>query len=196
MTKSSSIFIVFSLLVLASCGCDNKRTLPEPDGKFERYTQDLVMHSEIMGTDIKYSVLLPASYVADKDKKYPVVYMLHGLGDDHNSWNGKYLTANSKIKTLESSGKISEMIYIFPDGFTSYYCNYYTGKYNYMDMFINELVPHVDANYRTIPDREHRSITGYSMGGFGAMVLPEKHPETFKPLADKGFDLDEIPIVR
>ena len=179
MTKSSSIFIILSLLVLASCGCDNKRTLPEPDGNFERYTQDLVMHSEIMGTDVKYSVLLPASYVAEKDKKYPVVYMLHGLGDNHNSWNGKYLTANSKIKTLESSGKISDMIYVFPEGFTSYYCNYYTGKYNYMDMFINELVPYIDANYRTIPDREHRSITGYSMGGFGAMVLPEKHPEVF-----------------
>lgn len=179
MTKSKTIFVILSLLALVSCGCDNKRTLPEPDGNFERYTQDLVMHSEIMGTDIKYSVLLPASYVADKDKKYPVVYMLHGLGDNHNSWNGKYLTANSKIKTLESAGKISEMIYIFPDGFTSYYCNYYTGKYNYMDMFINELVPHIDANYRTIPDREHRSITGYSMGGFGAMVLPEKHPEVF-----------------
>ena len=77
------------------------------------------MHSEIMGTDVKYSVLLPASYVAEKDKKYPVVYMLHGLGDNHNSWNGKYLTANSKIKTLESSGKISDMIYVFPEGFTS-----------------------------------------------------------------------------
>lgn len=179
MTKSKTIFVILSLLALVSCGCDNKRTLPETDGTFERYTQDLVMHSEIMGTDIMYSVLLPASYVAEKDRKYPVVFMLHGLGDTHNSWNGKYLTANQKIKSLEASGKISDMIYVFPEGFSTYYCNYYTGKYNYMDMFIDEFVPHVDANYRTIPDREHRSISGYSMGGFGAMVLAEKHPETF-----------------
>ncbi len=179
MIKSRTIIVVIFLLAIVSCGCNNKRTLPEPDGTFERYTQDLIMHSNIMGIDIKYSVFLPESYVAEKGKKYSVVYMLHGLGDNHNSWNGKYLTANSKIKSLESSGKISEMIYIFPEGFTTYYCNYYTGKYNYMDMFINELVPYIDANYRTIPDRDHRSITGYSMGGFGAMVLAEKHPETF-----------------
>ena len=179
MTKSRTLFVILSLLALVSCGCDNKRTLPEPDGTFERYTQDLVMHSDIMGTDIPYSILLPASYVAEKDKTYPVVYMLHGLGDNHNSWNGKYLTANSKIKTMESAGKISEMIYVFPEGFTTYYCNYYTGKYNYMDMFVKELVPYIDANYRTIPDREHRGTIGYSMGGFGAMVLAEKNPDVF-----------------
>jgi enterochelin esterase-like enzyme len=179
MTKSRTLFVILSLLALVSCGCDNKRTLPEPDGTFERYTQDLVMHSDIMGTDIPFSILLPASYVYEKDKTYPVVYMLHGLGDNHNSWNGKYLTANSKIKNMESAGKISEMIYVYPEGFSTYYCNYYTGKYNYMDMFVNELVPYIDANYRTIPDREHRGTIGYSMGGFGAMVLAEKHPEVF-----------------
>lgn len=179
MTKSRTLFVILSLMAMVSCGCDNKRTLPEPDGTFERYTQDLVMHSDIMGTDIPFSILLPASYVSEKDKTYPVVYMLHGLGDNHNSWNGKYLTANQKIKTMESTGKISEMIYVFPEGFSTYYCNYYTGKYNYMDMFVNELVPYIDANYRTIPDREHRGTIGYSMGGFGAMVLAEKHPEVF-----------------
>ena len=179
MMRSRIILLAACIAMLISCGCSGERKLPETDGTFERYTQDLVMHSELMGTDIKYSILLPESYVSDKDKSYPVVYMLHGLGDTHNSWNGKYLTANPKIKSLEAAGKISEMIYVFPEGFTTYYCNYYTGKYRYMDMFIEELVPHIDANFRTIPNREHRSITGYSMGGFGAMVLAEKHPETF-----------------
>lgn len=179
MMHSKIFFIVSAIVALTSCGCSEKRTLPDTDGTFERYTQDMTMHSEIMGTDIPFSVLLPASYVKEKDKTYPVVYMVHGLGDNHNSWNGKYLTANSKIKALESSGQISEMIYVFPEGFSTYYCNYYTGNYRYMDMFIDELVPFIDASFRTIPDREHRSIVGYSMGGFGAMVLPEKHPETF-----------------
>lgn len=180
MKMNKFLLSLTCLAVVSACGCTPKKPAePEPEQPFERYTKDLKMHSDIMNTDIPFSIYLPASYATEKEKTYPVVYMLHGHGDDHNSWNGNYLHANNKIKILESAGWISEMIYVFPEGFTTYYCNYYTGKYNYMDMFINELIPYIDANYRTIPDREHRSITGYSMGGFGAMVLPEKHPETF-----------------
>lgn len=178
MNKHALILLLGAAVAVSACGCSGKRVLPETDGTFERYAQDLVMHSDIMGTDIPFSILLPESYVSDKTKTYPVVYMLHGLGDNHNSWNGKYLHANDKIKAQEKNG-LSEMIYVFPEGFSTYYCNYYTGKYNYMDMFIQELVPYIDANYRTVPDREHRALTGYSMGGFGAMVLAEKNPEVF-----------------
>jgi len=136
------------------------------------------MHSDILNTDISFGVYLPASYRDDKSVTYPVVYMLHGYGDNWMSWNGKYLHANNKVDTWENKG-LSEMIYIFPAGFTTYYCNYYTGKYNYMDMFVEEFIPFIDKTFRTKADKEHRAITGYSMGGFGAMVLAEKHPELF-----------------
>ena len=178
MNKYGIIFLLAAFAVVSACGCTPKKP-SEPEKPFERYTQDLKIHSEIMNIDVPFSIYLPASYEKDKTKSYPVVYMLHGLGDTHNSWNGKYLSANSKIKALEQSGKIGENIYVFPEGYSTYYCNYYTGKYNYMDMFVNELIPYIDANYRTIADREHRATVGYSMGGFGAMVLPEQHPELF-----------------
>jgi esterase/lipase superfamily enzyme len=71
------------------------------------------------------------------------------------------------------------MIYVYPMGYQCYYVNKYDGSFDYMDMFAQELVPHIDATLRTIPDRQHRSITGYSMGGFGAYVLAAKHPEIF-----------------
>ena len=166
------------LLLMSTVGCSSKRILPDNPGPFQRYTEDMFMHSEALGTDVKFCVLLPESYREDADRHYPVVYMLHGYGDNHNSWNGKYLHANTKIQSLEGKG-LSEMIYVFPEGFTSYYCNYYNGKYNYMDMFVNEFVPYIDRTFRTLADREHRALTGYSMGGFGAMVLAEKHPELF-----------------
>lgn len=178
MNKLSRILFSIALLLTSAVGCSSKRVLPDNPGPFQRYTEDLVMHSEILGTDIKFCVLLPESYRDDSSRSYPVVYMLHGYGDNHNSWNGKYLHANTKIQSLESKG-LSEMIYVFPEGFTSYYCNYYNGKYNYMDMFVNEFVPYVDKSFRTVADKEHRALTGYSMGGFGAMVLAEKHPEVF-----------------
>ena len=183
MMLSNNILILFASLLLAgSCNApqapDSEKE-GQQEEQFVRYVKDLVMQSQIMNTKIPYSILLPENYDKNTDKRYAVVYMVHGLGDTHNSWNGNYLHANSKIYSLEKTRGLSDMIYVFPEGFSTYYCNYYTGKYNYMDMFINELVPYIDQNYRTIADREHRSITGYSMGGFGAMVLPEKHPEVF-----------------
>lgn len=167
-------------LAAAACACKEKeRELPPTDGKFERYTKDMTMHSDILNTDIKFSVYLPASYVTDKDRRYSVVYMLHGLGDNCNSWNGNYIKANTRINALEGKGQLSDMIYVYPSGFSSYYCNYYTGKYNYMDMFTQEFVPYIDSNFRTIADRGHRGLVGYSMGGFGAMVMAERNPDMF-----------------
>ena len=183
-------YILSCLLVLASCGCtkphvqpsdtpDTPSTpvTPDPPG-FQRYITDLKFPSNTLREHVTYSIYLPADYDTDTETRYSVVYMLHGLGDNNNSWNGNYLHANSKINSWEARG-LSKMIYVFPKGFSSYFCNFYNGSYNYMDMFINELIPEIDAKYRTIPDREHRAITGYSMGGFGACALAEKHPETF-----------------
>lgn len=178
MNKLSNILFSIALLLTSAVGCSSKRVLPDNPGPFQRYTEDMSMHSGILGTDVKFCVLLPESYREDPDRRYPVVYMLHGYGDDHKSWNGKYLHANTRIQALEAQG-LNDMIYVFPQGFTSYYCNYYNGKYDYMDMFVKEFVPYVDKTFRTLADREHRALTGYSMGGFGAMVLAEKHPEMF-----------------
>lgn len=173
------LLICTSLLAAGVLSCqENGRDLPDVPVVFQRWCQDLTFESQVVGETVRYSVYLPADYNTDKEKRYSVVYMLHGYGDDNNSWNGKYLHANDKIQSLEASG-MNGMIYVFPYGKNSYYCNTYDGKYRYMDMFVNELVPLIDKSLRTIPDREHRAVTGYSMGGFGAMVLAEKHPEVF-----------------
>ena len=192
MMKFRLFYIIGAILIFTSGSCskpnDNKKdegdngnvtpvTPVEPEG-FKRYQKDFVLNSKILREYVKYSVYLPEDYETATDTRYSVVYMLHGLGDNNNSWNGDYLHANSKILGLESLG-MSKMIYVFPQGFASYYCNFFDGSYNYMDMFVNELIPLIDKEYRTIPDRQHRSVTGYSMGGFGACALAEKHPETF-----------------
>ena len=179
MMKSRIIYFLAFAALLVSCGCERTRELPDVDPVvFQRYSKDIVLNSTILRTTVKYSIYLPASYMTDKDKRYPVVYMVHGYGDDNNSWNGDYLHANNKIDDLTQKG-MGEMIYVFPEGFKTYYCNRYNGSFSYMDMFVNELIPLIDANYRTIPDKQHRSVTGYSMGGFGAVALAEKHPELF-----------------
>ncbi len=202
MRRLRFILPLAAIALAASCGCgkaassegDPSSEVKEPSGEvpssepsqepseqpaaFTRYNKDLVIHSDLLDTDLKYSVYLPAGYEENTSERYPVVYMLHGYGDDNNSWNGDWLHASDKIKTLESSG-LRDMIYVYPTGFQGYYVNKYDGSFNYMDMFVREFIPHIDATLRTVADKQHRCITGYSMGGFGAYVLAAKHPEMF-----------------
>lgn len=156
---------------------DNTPSDPQPE-VHELYLRDLVLESTILDMDIRYSVLLPRDYYEKTDQRYAVVYMLHGYGDNQNSWNGEWLHARERITALEDAG-LEKMIYVYPMGFQSYYVNRYDGSFNYMDMFVQEFVPLIDSSFRTIADKQHRSITGYSMGGFGAYVLAAKHPEVF-----------------
>ncbi|HOO43292.1 MAG: hypothetical protein KBG08_07690 [Bacteroidales bacterium] len=164
------------LAALTSC---EKPEPPGPEPEFVRYSKDIVLQSKVLNASVKYSVYLPDDYMSDTTSRYGVVYLLHGLGDNNNSWNDVYLRVSSLINEMEDAGNISKMIYVMPQGFRTYYVNRHTGTYDYMDMFVQELVPHIDKTLRTVADRDHRAVVGYSMGGYGAMILPSKHPELF-----------------
>ncbi|MCE7863974.1 MAG: hypothetical protein DYG99_10575 [Bacteroidetes bacterium CHB5] len=142
-----------------------------------RILEGLTMESKILGQEVKYSIILPENYHTTKER-YPVVYLLHGLGDNESSWL-EYGRASQIIDGATNRGDIIPMIYVMPQGFRNYYVNDYTGKFLYEDMFIKELVPFIDKHYRTIPDKKHRATLGYSMGGFGALVLPLRNPDVF-----------------
>ncbi|HNP17134.1 MAG TPA: alpha/beta hydrolase-fold protein [Fulvivirga sp.] len=142
-----------------------------------RIQEGLSMKSKILGQDIKYSIILPKDYYSTQ-KAYPVVYLLHGLGDDESSWL-EYGRVTQYTDGAVKRGEIQPMIYIMPQGFRTYYVNDFAGKFMYQDMFVKELVPFIDKKYRTIPNTEHRATMGYSMGGYGALILPLKHPEVF-----------------
>lgn len=159
----------------------------------QRWQSNQPFHSEKLGQDLPYAVVLPEDYDSAEQNKYPVVYLTHGIGCTPDDWNDKYIQFENTLTQLESEG-LGDMIYIFPTGFNSYYSNTYDGKYPYMDMFIEEFIPFIDGKYRTIADREHRATIGFSMGGFGAMVLPLKNTDTFcfsAPLS-MSFRTDEM----
>jgi enterochelin esterase-like enzyme len=140
-------------------------------------SESLVMHSHILGGDVKYSVSLPDDYYISH-KAYPVVYLLHGLGDDETSWL-EYGCIRQIYDRAIKDKAIKPMILVMPQGYRTYYVNDYKGTFPYQNMFIKELVPFIDSVYRTIPDASHRGTIGYSMGGFGALILPLEHPEIF-----------------
>lgn len=142
-----------------------------------RILESLAMHSNILGRDVHFSVCLPKCYFVEK-QKYPVVYLLHGLGDDETSWLEYGQISQYADKGVEN-GDVKPMIFVMPEGFTNYYVNDYKGEFLYQDMFVKELVPYIDSLFRTLPDRQHRALMGYSMGGFGALTLHLKYPDIF-----------------
>jgi enterochelin esterase-like enzyme len=142
-----------------------------------RVRESISMQSRILNQEVRFSVYLPENYFGSGDH-FPVVYLLHGLGDDESSWL-EYGRIAQYADLSVSSGEVVPMIFVMPQGFRTYYVNDYQGSFLYEDMFVNELVPHIDSLFRTIPQKQSRATLGYSMGGFGAIMLHLKHPDVF-----------------
>lgn len=163
-------------VIFTACGEDDKDTPPDPE-PFQRQQESLLMESQILHREMKYSILFPEGY-NESDKTYPVVYLLHGLGDNETSWmragNIRYY-ADKAV----NSGIIEPVILVAPQGFNNYYVNKQNGSYDYMKMLVEELVPYIDKTYRTKKDKTQRAVMGYSMGGYGAFILPSVNPDIF-----------------
>jgi S-formylglutathione hydrolase FrmB len=137
-------------------------------------------------TTRSFGIYLPADYqISGKD--YPVIYVLHGYTGGAGSLTDMKPTLDSMIRR----DQIKEMIVVFVDGHNKfrgsmYYSSITIGDYE--TYIARDLVKHIDANYRTIAHRNSRGITGYSMGGRGAMHLALKFPETFGAVVNQaGF---------
>ena len=146
-------------------------------GMNKRIMESLSMYSTLLSREIKYTICLPEDYYTG-NKRYPVVYLLHGLGDNESAWL-EYGQISQIADAELRKREIVPMIFVMPQGFRSYYVNDYAGVFPYQDMFIQELIPFIDSTYRTKAERKSRAALGYSMGGFGALVLPLKYSGLF-----------------
>ncbi len=130
------------------------------------------------------TIYLPPNYATSK-KRYPVMYLLHGTGDNHLNFvddSDKYATIQGLMDTGTSSGRFGEIIVVTPNENTQWGGSFYVNSSvtgNWEDFTAKELVKFIDTNYRTIPKAESRAIVGHSMGGFGAVFLAMKHPDVF-----------------
>ena len=121
-----------------------------------------------------YTVYLPDGY-ENSDLNYTVVYFLHGNGGNENDWiiNGDI---QSTLDKMIAAGEIPPVIGITPEAGTTWYVD---RKENIESAFINDLIPEIDENYRTIAERQGRVITGFSMGGYGSLRFALIYPELF-----------------
>lgn len=138
-----------------------------------------VVKSKILNMDRKYSVYLPPDF-DQSQRSYPVLYLLHGSGDDHTGWVqfGEVLHITDKA-ILE--GTATPMVIVMPDANTGKrgYNNDIEGKWLYEDFFFKELMPEVEKKFRIRGDKRYRAIAGLSMGGGGSFFYALHHPELF-----------------
>jgi enterochelin esterase-like enzyme len=139
--------------------------------------RDLRMESSVLNRPVEYSLILPDDYYKS-NRKYPVLYLLHGFGGDNDSWLDR-CNFNQLVDSLLNKELISEYIYVLPDAGNSYYINNYDSSNMYEDFFIKELLTHIDSSYRTSACSEERALMGLSMGGFGSIIMAVKYPEQF-----------------
>lgn len=156
-----------------------------------RVQESLVMPSQLLSHPVKYSIYLPPDYYTS-NKRYPVVYLLHGYSDNETAWLQFGETDRQADKAI-SSGEIPPMIIVMPDAGITWYMNDYQGKERYEDMFIKEFIPYIDAQYRTRTQKEFRAVSGLSMGGHGALLLAMHNPSLFTACAafSSGIMTDE-----
>ena len=143
--------------------------------------EHLYFHSEVLGVDKNFSVMLPKSYSKETERRYPVVYMLHGAGENDWEWaNIPVQMISEAITMVTNDGSAAECIVVFPNANEAGHMGYFNQDgWKYEDYFFNELMPLIDARYRTIPDKGHRAIGGLSMGGGGSFNYGMRHPELF-----------------
>jgi enterochelin esterase-like enzyme len=155
-------------------------------GKLERVTvhgKSLEGNLEGDVADRDVFVYLPPSYGREPNRRYPVVYTLHGYGLHAQQWVG-FANVSSLEKGM-AAGTTREMILVSPDAFSLHNGSFYSNSKTTGDWetFIAvELVNYIDSHYRTVPDRMSRGLSGHSMGGYGTFRIGMKHPEVFSSL--------------
>jgi S-formylglutathione hydrolase FrmB len=143
-------------------------------GKIEFKT----MPSQILKEDREYAIYLPKTYSTEKDKTYPVLYLLHGGGGRHTDWPKK-ANLTEVANVLIDANDACDMIIVCPEAGKTFMNYFNNPDWMYEDYFFKELIPHIESTYRVKAEKKSRAIAGLSMGGGGTVVYASHHPEMF-----------------
>lgn len=160
---------------------ENPGTIQVPGGARVEFRK---FHSPSVGKEAAYSVFLPPSYDQDPNRKFPVVYFLHGMNNDHTSWAvTRYGDIPGRIGAILANGRAPEFLMVHPDGENSFYTNTLDGSRRYEDLITQDLIEEVEKTFRAETGKVNRAIGGTSMGGYGALKIAMKHPELYGSVA-------------
>ena len=173
-------------------GPDDKQTFPDPPAGFD-LKRDSIPHgalepveydSKTVGTTRRMLVYLPPNYSGDR--KYPVLYLLHGIGGNEHEWTG-YCHADVILDNLIADGKALPMILVMPNGRAQKddripKDNVFAAAPAFAVFerdLLDDVIPAVEARFSVQADREHRALAGLSMGGGQTLNFGLAHPDVF-----------------
>jgi enterochelin esterase family protein len=161
--------------------------IPEgPEGDYYRFNRD-ISHgqvrsidywSDINGMERPINVYVPAEYEKNPDKRYPVLYLVHGWGEDETGWSTQGHLANI-MDGLIASGKAVPMIVVMPSGDIKTNSDVREASGNISDIYANDLIPFIDKTFRTYTDRQQRAMAGLSRGGFQTCLTVSGNMDKF-----------------
>ncbi len=139
--------------------------------------------SKILGAPRAYTVVLPAGYDENPEKKYPILYLFHGMYGENTEWSKK-AKAGVEMTLMVNEHRCHPMIIVTPyaggkDVMVEQNGYFDVKDWPYETFFFEEFIPFIESEYRVIGDRKHRAIAGLSMGGGGATAYAQKHPDMF-----------------
>lgn len=178
--------LFFAAAVVAVVACAGGSAASQTDEICQADT--ITVTGKYLSEPMKVTVVRPLSYFAENDTaKYPVVYLLNGYGGSYKNWG--------MISPLAKYANDYGCIIVCPSGMNSWYWDSPVMPGLQMESFIiKELVPHIDAAYRTRTDRLGKAVTGFSMGGHGALWLAIRHSEIFGSAGSTSGGVNIIPF--
>jgi S-formylglutathione hydrolase len=176
---------IFSLALLVLTGLNAQaETLHGIVQRIKVHGKGLEGNLEGDSPDRDVAVYLPPSYNSAGNRRYPVLYLLHGFTDDLDKWWGvkPHFVNVPEVADKVLAAGVKEMILVMPNAFTRYQGSLYSNSVttgDWEDYVAKELVEYVDSHYRTIADPSGRGLAGHSMGGYGTIRIGMKHPGVY-----------------
>jgi len=171
------------LQVVTSCPSEAMATQP---GVEYPTPEKVTYHSTTTNTDRQMNIILPAGY--DKSKKYPVLYLLHGIMGNEDSMLDTTMGAIPIPANLAKEGKAKEMIIVLPNEYApepgkevepAFNQDYFDGYNNFINDLVDNIMPYMEANYSILTGRENTAVCGFSMGGRNSLYIGYKRPDLF-----------------
>jgi putative tributyrin esterase len=175
MRHARTLFLFVALaLPLAGRAQTAAQTSPPAAAAAAVRVEKVAFESRLVGQSLPYNVVLPADYDAKAaaQTRYPVVYLLHGLGGSANDW------VSQRAHVTDYAARYS-MIVVVPEGRDGWYTDGAVASEKFESYFVGELIADVQKRFRAIEAREGRAVAGLSMGGYGALKFGLKYPDKF-----------------
>lgn len=188
MKQAKVVLMVAALAALSSFASVHAAAPVERLQKAQVPSEALKGNLEGDPAERQVTVYLPPSYAKSPQRRYPVLYLLHGYTDSDDRWfgrTGKHFVNVPTAADKAFAAGVREMIIVMPNAYTRYQGSMYSSSAvtgDWESFVAKELVAYVDSHYRTLAKRESRGLAGHSMGGYGTVRIGMKYPEVFHSL--------------